>query len=60
MDKFEKALEEKTKELKECQKSKNLDSCLKCEKVLECTIRDEYVKAAFDSMSKGQSGGFEF
>ena len=46
--------------LEKCQKEKQLNSCLKCEKILECEIRDTYVKAVYDSMSKGKGGGFEF
>jgi hypothetical protein len=60
MDKYELALVEKKEELSKCQKEKNLDSCLKCKDVLECKTRDEYVKAVYESMSKGQTGGFEF
>jgi len=60
MDKFEEALEEKIKLLKECQEKNGFKSCLKCDKLFECTLRDEYVKAVYESMSKGQGGGFEF
>ncbi len=60
MDKYELALQEKTKELKECQTKKELKSCLECKEVLTCKLRDEYVKAVYESMSKGQTGGFEF
>jgi len=31
-----------------------------CEKLLECEVRDDYIKAVYDSMSKGAGGGFEF
>jgi len=31
-----------------------------CDKLFECALRDEYVKAVYESMSKGQGGGFEF
>ena len=60
MDKFEKELQEKTKKLKECQSSKGLTSCLKCELVIGCEIRNAYVNAVYLSMNKGQGGGFEF
>jgi hypothetical protein len=59
-DAYELALEGKKQSLQECQKSKNLESCMKCEKLFACEIRKEYVRAVYDSMNKGQSGGFEF
>ena len=59
-DKWELALEEKLILLQECQKSKNLNSCLKCELVIGCELRNSYVKAVYESMNKGQGGGFEF
>jgi hypothetical protein len=60
MDQWEIILEEKTEELKNCQRGKGLKSCLGCEKVNTCELRDAYVKAVYDSMSKGAGGGFEF
>ena len=60
LDKWELALEEKLKELKECQEKMNINSCFKCKKILECTLRKEYVNAVYESMNKGQGGGFEF
>ena len=60
MDKWEIALEEKNLEVKECQDSKSLKSCLGCADLNECTLRDNYVKAVYESMSKGEGGGFEF
>jgi len=59
-DKWEIALEEKTAELKACQQERGLKSCLGCEKVNDCALRDSYVKAVYESMSKGAAGGFEF
>jgi len=59
-DKWELALEEKLTQLKECQKSKSVNSCLKCEQVIGCELRNSYVKAVYESMNKGQGGGFEF
>ncbi|WP_353662782.1 hypothetical protein [Hydrogenimonas sp. SS33] len=43
-----------------CQQEHNVTSCLKCEKILGCEIRAQYVKKVYESMSKGQGGGFEF
>ncbi len=60
LDEFEKDLQEKLKILQECQKSNNLDSCLKCDKILECETRESYIKAVYMSMNKGVTGGFEF
>lgn len=57
---WELLLEEKTEELKACQQAKGLKSCLSCEKVNDCELRDSYVKAVYESMSKGAGGGFEF
>jgi hypothetical protein len=59
-DKWDIALEEKTAALKTCQKERGLKSCLACEKINDCELRDAYVKAVYDSMSKGSGGGFEF
>ena len=54
------ALEQKTEELKACQLERGLKSCLGCEKINDCEVRDAYVKAVYESMSKGAGGGFEF
>lgn len=59
-DIYEQNFEEKLKILKECQSSKNLDSCMKCDKMYECQTRKDYVDATYQSMIKGQSGGFDF
>ncbi|MCD6258753.1 MAG: hypothetical protein J7J31_04020 [Helicobacteraceae bacterium] len=59
-DKFELHLDEMIIKVQECQKEKNLISCSKCEHYLECTLRTDYVNAVYNSMSKGETGGFEF
>jgi hypothetical protein len=59
-DKYQIELEEKTKTLKECQENKSLKSCMNCTELFECKIREDYVKATYNSMSKGETGGFEF
>lgn len=59
-DKWELALDEPLKSLQKCQASNNIDSCLKCSKLLECELREEYIKAVYASMNKGSGGGFEF
>ena len=59
-DKWQIALDEKLKLLQECQEKKNIDSCMKCDFLLDCSIRDEYIKRVYESMNKGSGGGFEF
>ena len=59
-DKFEIYLDEMIIKIETCQKEKNLKSCSECELFLQCDLRDEYIKAVYNSMSKGDTGGFEF
>lgn len=59
-DKFEVDLEDKLKELKECQDSMNIKSCFNCDEYFECIIRIDYKKSVYNSMSKGNNGGFSF
>ncbi|MFK5882094.1 MAG: hypothetical protein QM482_07750 [Sulfurospirillum sp.] len=59
-DKYKQNLTDATKKLKACQKNLNFKSCFNCEKLFDCKIRKEYIDAVYKSMSKGQSGGFEF
>lgn len=59
-DKFELHLEKMLVQLKECQLKKTLSSCSLCEHFLKCELRDDYIKAVYNSMSKGDTGGFEF
>ena len=59
-DKFELYLDEMIKKLQDCQVSKSHKSCSACESYFGCELRDEYVKAVYNSMSKGDTGGFEF
>lgn len=59
-DKFEQYLDEMIKKLQLCQKEKNVTSCSKCQYFLDCQLRNEYVDAVYNSMSKGETGGFEF
>jgi len=60
MDKWEIALEDKIEELKQCQLSKELNSCLGCKEINNCALRDSYLTAVYESMNKGEGGGFEF
>lgn len=59
-DIFTQKLEEKSRILQQCQQSKSFTSCSQCESFLSCQTRQEYVKAVYESMSKGQQGGFDF
>ncbi len=59
-DRFEIYLDEMIKKLQACQIEKNHKSCSLCSHYLACELRDEYVKAVYNSMSKGDTGGFEF
>jgi len=60
LDKFELHLNSMIKQLQECQDQKTVKSCSKCESYFGCDLRDNYVKAVYNSMSKGDTGGFEF
>ncbi|MDD2382984.1 MAG: hypothetical protein PHN18_02205 [Sulfurospirillaceae bacterium] len=46
--------------LQKCQQEKSLESCTLCERIFDCETRKAYVKAVYESMAKGQGGGFEF
>jgi len=60
LDKWKIALKQKKIQLETCQAEHQVKSCMSCEKLLDCDIRDSYIKAVYDSMSKGKGGGFEF
>ena len=60
LDEWQIALSQKKEELEKCQIDHQVKSCMKCEKLLDCNVRDAYIKAVYDSMSKGAGGGFEF
>ncbi len=59
-DRWKEALDRQLERLQECQEEQKVRSCLACPKILECSIRTEYVNAVYESMNKGQGGGFEF
>ena len=59
-DKWEQALDHELAKLQQCQEQHTLSSCLPCPDLLNCTLRDAYVKAVYESMNKGHGGGFEF
>ncbi|HSR73901.1 MAG TPA: hypothetical protein VLL31_03585 [Sulfurovum sp.] len=60
LDEWQIALQQKKVELQCCQEEKKVDSCMKCDVILECELRETYVKAVYESMNKGSGGGFEF
>jgi len=60
IDIFKQKLLNAKKNLEMCQSEKALKSCSLCESYLQCDTRRAYVKAVYDSMSKGETGGFEF
>lgn len=57
---FDERLEGMIAKVQECQKDKGLASCMKCEKLIGCELRKQYVLVTYESMSKGEIGGFEF
>ena len=60
LDKFELHLDEMIVTIETCQKDKNLATCSLCEDYIGCELRSDYVKSVYNSMSKGETGGFEF
>jgi len=59
-DAFEQRLDAMIVKLKACQETHAVKSCSVCEHSLGCELRKSYVSAVYDSMSKGETGGFEF
>lgn len=59
-DPFVERLKARIVVLQQCQKEKGVSSCTLCDKLLDCEVRNAYVSAVYDSMSKGETGGFEF
>jgi hypothetical protein len=59
-DQWDEKLDNQLVVIKECQIQHNVQSCMKCDKVLNCDIKDTYVKTVYESMNKGSGGGFEF
>ena len=59
-DKWQVTLDAEIVILKQCQIKNNVDSCMKCSQLLDCQVRDKYIKVVYESMNKGSGGGFEF
>jgi len=57
---YETRLDDSKQLLSECQTSKELESCLNCSELIGCPIRTQYVRSVYESMSKGEIGGFDF
>lgn len=57
---FEERLSGMIAKVQQCQKDNALDSCMKCDRLIGCDLRKEYVQTTYESMSKGEIGGFEF
>ncbi|MFA6138674.1 MAG: hypothetical protein WC667_11365 [Sulfurimonas sp.] len=73
LDKFELHLDEMIIKIQKCQEDKvngearegalgqkSIKSCSRCEQYFACELRNNYVKSVYNSMSKGETGGFEF
>lgn len=52
--------EEAKNQLKDCQEKNQLSSCMQCPQVLECAIRNKYVKETYSYLSEGNDGDFSF
>jgi hypothetical protein len=59
-DRFETHLDEMILKVELCQQKKEFKSCSDCELFFSCELRLDYVKSVYNSMSKGETGGFEF
>ncbi|MEA3373538.1 MAG: hypothetical protein U9Q62_07600 [Campylobacterota bacterium] len=59
-ERFEQRLDTTMQSMQSCQKEKNVTSCSECDEFIGCSVRKEYVQSVYDSMSKGETGGFEF
>ena len=57
---FKAKLQEQQELLQACQKKHKIKSCMLCKEVIGCATRKSYVNSVYQSMNKGQSGGFEF
>ncbi len=60
LDSYEQQREELRERLVACQQAQGVKSCLACQELIGCKLRQGYVDAVYRSMSKGDTGGFEF
>jgi len=68
-DPYKEALRARLQSLKSCQSATNVSiehegeyhgSCMPCPKIIGCETRRLYVAAVYNSMGKGDTGGFDF
>ncbi|MDD5051177.1 MAG: hypothetical protein PHO27_00415 [Sulfuricurvum sp.] len=59
-DIYEIRLDDAMQKLQSCQQERNLNSCYICSECIGCEIRTKYIRSVYDSMSKGETGGFDF
>ncbi len=59
-DVYERQLDAELERLAACQNEHDVKSCSECEHFIGCETRQTYVNAVYNSMSKGDTGGFEF
>lgn len=57
---YEARLDESIRMLQTCQEEKNVTSCYVCDNCIGCEIRTKYIRSVYESMSKGETGGFDF
>ena len=60
MNNYEEIQQEMLKKVQTCQKDHDLKTCFDCDKLLDCELRDEYVKATYEYLSEGKQGDFDF
>ncbi|CAA6826558.1 MAG: Unknown protein [uncultured Sulfurovum sp.] len=60
LDEWQLVLEEKKHALEVHMKQQGIKSEMDCKDFPNCPVQEAYVKAVYDSMSKGKGGGFEF
>ncbi|MDR1976169.1 MAG: hypothetical protein LBQ18_04190 [Campylobacteraceae bacterium] len=60
LDIYKEKLKQESQKVLECRQKHEAKSCFECENLIGCESRKAYVQAVYESMSQGQSGGFEF
>jgi len=60
LDEWKIALVQKKSALEAHMKEQGIKSEMNCKDFPNCPVQEAYVKAVYDSMSKGAGGGFEF
>ncbi|HZF71403.1 hypothetical protein [Sulfuricurvum sp.] len=57
---YEERLDEAMQILQSCQQDHEVESCYVCVQCIGCEIRTKYIRTVYESMSKGETGGFDF